>query len=126
MFGPHAMSIMPSSREGRWRLAFFPFKVYTIAVPLVAILSIPISNLAGWNDLGNVGLGAGSVLADEQANRYAILEYGYLVCIVGLLIGASCQPEKRARRSALIFALVAVVLLVLLYPATQVAHTRSL
>ena len=117
---------MPPSREGRWRLAFLPFKAYTIAVPLVAILSIPISNLAGWNDLGHVGLGAGPVLAAEQAHRYAILEYGYLVCIVGLLIGAGCQPDKRARRSALIFALVAVVLLVLLYPATQVAHTKSL
>jgi hypothetical protein len=82
--------------------------------------------LAGWNDLGNVGLGVGAVLTAERANRYAILEYGYLICIVGLLIGASCQPEKRARRSALIFALVAVVLLVLFYPATQVAHTKSL
>ena len=103
-----------------------PFKVYTIAVPLVAILSIPISDLAGWNDLGNSGLGAGSVLAHEAANRYAIMEYGYLICIVGLLIGASCQPEKRARRTALIFAVAAVVLLVLFYPATQVTPTKSL
>lgn len=120
------MNIMPSSREGRWRLALLPFKVYTITVPLVAILAIPISDLAGWNDLGSSGLGAGSVLAHEAANRYAIMEYGYLVCIVGLLIGASCQPEKRARRATLIFAVVAVVLLILLYPATQFAPTKYL
>jgi ABC-type proline/glycine betaine transport system permease subunit len=116
------MNIMPTSREGRWRLALLPFKAYIIAVPVVALLSLLISELAGWNS----GYEEHSILAREQAHRYAILECGYVACILGLLIGASCQREKRARRSALLFTILAVVLLVLLYPAAQYVKTKHL
>jgi hypothetical protein len=54
-----------------------------------------------------------------------MLEYGYVVCVLGLLVGAFCQREKRGRRSALIFGLLGIILMVLLFPGTQYAQTKS-
>jgi hypothetical protein len=124
MFGPQKMNILPTTKEGGWRLVLFPFMVYVVAVPFVALLSGFISMLAGWDDLGSSWSGAHAILEQERAHRYALLEYGYVACIVALLIGAANLREKRARRSVLILTIVAFVLMLLLYPATQIAKTR--
>ena len=114
-FGCGVMKIMPTGKYGFWRLALLPFKAYIIAVPIAAILSALTAELAGWNDLGTSAYAAESILGQEQAHRYALLGYGYVVCIVGLLLGAICQREKRARRSNLAFAATGLVLMVLFF-----------
>ena len=102
----------------------FPFVVYVVAVPFVAVLCGFISMLAGWDDLESSWHGAHTILERERAHRFALLEYGYLACVLALLIGAYYTHETRARRSLLILVVVALVLMLLLYPATQVVKTR--
>ena len=118
------MNMMPAGKEGFWRLALLPFKAYIVAVPVVGILSFFIAELAGWNDLGTSASAGRSTLAKESCHRYAILEYGYLVCVLGLLVGAFSQRERKARRSALIFSVLGIISMVLLFPATRYAKTK--
>jgi predicted MFS family arabinose efflux permease len=63
-------------------------------------------------------------LEREHAHRYALLEYGYVVCIVALLIGVATVREKKTRRSLLILTILAFALLVLLSPAAQYVKTK--
>ena len=118
------MKMLPATKEDRWRLVLLPFVVYVGAVPLVVALTGFISMVAGWEDLGGSWYGAHTVLERERADRFALLEYGYVACIVALVIGAFYAHETRTRRSLLILMAVALVLMVLLYPATQVVKTR--
>jgi hypothetical protein len=118
------MSILPQTREARWRLLLFPFMVYVVAVPIVAPMSEFIALAAGWHNLGPSGYAAHAILEREHAHRYALLEYGNVVCIVALLIGVATVREKKTRRSLLVFTSLAFALLVLLYPATQYVPTK--
>jgi len=119
------MKLFPETREARRRVALLPFMVYVVAVPFVAGLSCLVSRVAGWDNLGSSWYGAHAILEQERAHRYALLECGYGVSIVALLIGAAALRERRARRLVLALTFIAVALMVLLYPATQVAETRS-
>jgi hypothetical protein len=109
------MSIMPTDKYGFGKLALLPFKVYIVAVPAVTVLSALTAELAGWNDLGASAYAANWILGLERAHRYAMLAYGYVVCVVGLLLGAICQREKRARHSNLAFAATGLLLTVLFF-----------
>jgi hypothetical protein len=98
--------------------------VYVVAVPFVAVLTVFISMVAGWDDLGNSWYGAHAVLERERADRFTLVEFGYVPCICALVIGAFCTRETRTRRSLLILVAVALVLMLLLYPATLAVKTR--
>ncbi len=118
------MNMLPATKHERWKLALFPFVVYTFAVPFVVVLAGLISTLAGWGDLGTSWYGAHEVLERERAHRVAVLEYGYVGCIVAFVIGAFYTRETRARRFLLILVVAALFSMLVLYPATQVLKTR--
>ena len=88
------------------------------------MLSAFVSMLAGWDDLGSSWYGAHTILERERAHRFALLESGYVACVVALLVGASYTHETRVRRSLFILVVVALVLMLLLYPGTQIVKTR--
>ena len=118
------MKMLPATKENRWRLVPLPFVVYVGAVPLVEVLGSFISMVAGWDDLGSAWYGAHAVLERERAHRFVLLEYGYAGCIAAFLIGSSYTHETKTCRSLLILVVVSLVLMLLLYPATQVVKTR--
>ncbi|MBE0544261.1 MAG: hypothetical protein IH623_23220 [Verrucomicrobia bacterium] len=119
------MSIFPTSREGRWNLVVTTLCAYIIGVPLVGIFSRLVAAIAGWDQLGTAAFSARSVLQREEAHRYSVLGFGYVICLVALFLFLPALTDKRARRAALaIWALGLVFLAIFIYPMTQVAKTR--
>ena len=102
-------------------MALFPFKAYILGVPVVALLSVVVAELAGWSELGGSW---NNTFWLELSNRLLALEYGLVVCIVGLLLGSNCLLDRKARRAAAIFAIVGIVVAVLVYPATLPQRTK--
>ncbi len=98
---------------------------YLIAVPLVGMFSRLLAAFAGWDDLGAAAYGAQAVLQLEEAHRYSVLGFGYILCLVALFLFLPALTDKRARRAALaIWALGLVFLVIFIYPMTQVPKTR--
>jgi uncharacterized membrane protein YhaH (DUF805 family) len=98
---------------------------YIIGVPLVGMLSRLVAAFAGWDNLGAAAYGARTVLEREEAHRYSVLGFAYVLCLVALLLFLPALTDKRVRRAALvIWALGLVFLVVFIYPMTQVAKTR--
>ena len=120
LFGLHAMNPLPATRDGRLRLALFPFKACIVGVPLIGALLIGIGTLGGWNDQ----YGSRGIVEKTLAGQYAALTYGYIGCIVALLVAVAAIRNTCIRRSALVFAVIGIVLLAVIYPATQFAKTR--
>jgi hypothetical protein len=119
------VSIFPTSREGRLRLVATVLCAYLIAVPLVGMFSRLLAAFAGWDNLGTAAYGARAVLAREEAQRFSVLGFGYILCLVGLFLFLPALTDKRARRAALaIWALGLVFLVIFIYPMTQVVNTR--
>jgi hypothetical protein len=97
---------------------------YIIAVPLVGMCSKLLAEFAGWNELGTGGYGAGLVRR-EEAHRYSMLGFGYILCLFSLILLLPALSKGRARRVALaIWALGLVFLVLFIYPMTQVAVAR--
>ena len=119
------MSIFPTSRESRWSLVFTALSAYIIGVPLVGMFSILLAAFAGWDDLGTASYGAHAVLEREEAHRYSVLGYGYVLCLVALYLFLPVLRDKRTRRAVLaIWVLGLVYLVIFIYPMTQVAKTK--
>jgi len=114
------MNVLPTTSDGRLRLALFPLKACIVGVPLIGTLLVGMVTLGGWNDQ----YGTRGIVEKMLAGRYAALTYGYIGCIVALLVAAIALRNKPIRRSALVFAVIGIVLLFLIYPATQFAKTR--
>ena len=121
-FGPHRMNLVPGTQEGWLSLALYPFKVFILAVPLVFVLSVFVADWAGWSDDSR----ARHVMDSEKIRWGSMCEKGYVVCIIGLFVGRSCLVDKRARRSALIFAVVGLVFAVVLHLGNRPLKTRSI
>jgi len=98
---------------------------YIIGVPLVGMFSRLLATFAGWDDLGTASYGAHAVLEREEAHRYSVLGFSYILCLVALFLFLPALSDKRARRAAFaILALGLVFLVIFIYPMTQVAKTR--
>ena len=122
--GTHRMNLLPRTQEGRLSLALYPFKVFVLAVPLVAVFSAYIAGWAGWDD-GTGGVFR-SVWASEWTRWGSMCEKGYVVCIIGLFVGGSYLVDRRARKSALIFAIVAIAFFTLLHIGNKPSKSRSI
>jgi hypothetical protein len=119
------MSIFPATREGRWSLVLTALGAYIIGVPLVGMCSRLLATSLGWDDLGRASYGAQTVLQSEEAQRYSVLGFGYVLCLVALFLFLPALSDKRARRAALAIGVVGLVFLVIfIYPMTQVVGTR--
>jgi hypothetical protein len=116
------MNFLPVTKQDRLSLALCPFKGFIIAVPVVLVLSTFIAQLAGWNHSDS----ARHAMFWELSKWFSMCEKGYLVSIVGLIVGGSYLVDKRGRRSAGIFIALAIVLVALLHPAMQPVKTRSI
>jgi hypothetical protein len=114
------MNVLPTTSDRRLRLALFPFKACIVGLPSIGILLVGIATLGRWNDQ----YGTRGIVEKTLAGRYAMLTYGYIGCIVALLVAAVAIRDKPIRRSALAFAVIGIVLLFLIYPVTQFAKTR--
>jgi hypothetical protein len=107
-------------------VSFFATLLYTyiIGVPLVGMCSRLLAEFAGWNQLGTGGYGAG-LIRSEEAHRYSVLGFGYVLCLVALVLILPVLSKGRARRIALaIWALGLVFLITFIYPMTQVPVAR--
>jgi hypothetical protein len=116
------MNVLPTTKQDRLSLALYPFKAFIIAVPIVLVVSAVVTELAGWNHSES----ARHAMFWEWSKWFSMCEKGYLVSIVGLIVGGSYLVDKRARRSAGIFVVLAVVSVVLLHPAMQPVKTRAI
>ena len=115
------MTTLIFTKQNRWQLVALPFKSYVIAVPVVLLLYTVFRPSEAWLFHQNTALDR------EQARTLSAIVYGYIVSIVALLTcGAFAQlaHDKKAMRSALIFAVLGLVSLLVLYPAVVIPTTR--
>jgi hypothetical protein len=106
-------------------LVFTTLCAYIISVPLVGMFSRLVAALAGWDGLGSAAYGTRTVLQSEEAHRYTVLGFGYVVCLVALFLFLPALTDRRARRAALaIWVLGLVFLVIFIYPMAQVVKTR--
>lgn len=112
------MSAPFSTKMNRWQLASLPFKAYVIAVPVVLFLYSRFRPSDSWLFHGHTEFDR------EQAGVFAKVMYGYAVSIIALVSCGVLAHDKRALRMALIFAMLALISLVVLYPAVVVPASR--
>ena len=112
------MTTLLSTKMSRWQLAALPFKAYVIAVPVVLFLYSVFRPSDAWLFHGHTALDR------EQAGLFTTVMYGYVVSIVALVSCGVFARDKRALRTALIFATLALISLVVLYPAVVVPATK--
>jgi hypothetical protein len=116
------MNFLPTTKQDRLSLALYPFKAFIMGVPVVLVLSVGVTALAGWNHSDS----ARHAMFGELSKWFSMCEKGYAISIVGLIVGGSYLVDKKARRSAGIFIVLAVVSVFLLHPAMQPVKTRSI
>jgi uncharacterized membrane protein len=101
------------TKENCWRWFLLPFKAYLFAMPTALLICQQLARqrmLSEWPD---------TVLL--------LIEDGYIVCFVVLLINAVFAVSTRDKnkiRPALMFAILALISAVVVYPFTVVAPTR--
>lgn len=110
------MKFFPATKHDRYSLLLFPFNAYVVLAPFLAITFDLV-----FGPHGRVPYS----VAQEVAQRYALLLYGYIGCIAALLLGAATLRDRAIRRSAIIFAAIGLIGTLLLLPATSVPRTRS-
>ena len=119
------MSIFPTSREDRWSLVLTALGAYILGVPLVGMCSKLLAAFLGWDDLDRASYRAQTVLQAEEAKRYSVLGFVYLLCLVALFLLLPALRDKRARHGApAIWTFGLVLLVILIYPMTQVPKTK--
>jgi len=119
------MSIFPTTRQDHWKLVLTGLGAYIIGVPAVGIMSRMLARVAGWTDLGQWRYGAESALQMEDAQRYTILGWGYIACLVALFVLNPVFQDRITRRAALAIWVFGLAFLVLfIYPMTQVVKVR--
>jgi peptidoglycan/LPS O-acetylase OafA/YrhL len=104
------MKMYPTTKEGRYRLLLFPFEAYIVLAFVFGFLIPMVSG--GW------------MQDKELAQQYMLLEYGYATCITALLVGAVTLRDRKTKWSAIGFAALGLIFLILLLPATVVLRTR--
>jgi hypothetical protein len=117
------MNAMPVTRADWDSVMTLPFKAYMIAVPFVVALCRVVSFVTGQDSpFGDRGYAA---IAKEDRSVYSMLTCGYAVCALALLfVGVVVLKGQRSRRSALVFSLVAMAVVVLYLLGSQPAVAR--
>jgi ABC-type dipeptide/oligopeptide/nickel transport system permease subunit len=114
----------PKWKSDCLRFALAPFKAYAIGVPLVLAIwwsSFQEPNPHGWDDR------AADILTYVLAGIFSTLEFGYLVCLAGLVMGivVGCRiGDVKGVRSALWYAGLVLLCLLLLFPAAHPPHHK--
>jgi hypothetical protein len=112
-----------SNRFGE--LGSFTSKAYIIALPLMAVLSHIIARIARWDDLRPVAYDGAAFLWNQQAYLYSPLECVYALCVFGVLVESIRLHAGRARRIAIIFTVVGLLLLVFMLPLTRLGEAKT-
>jgi hypothetical protein len=120
------------TKKNCWHWMVFPFKAYIIAVPITALLcqvfvssvllNKPDAHNASYWDLRLQA----RVIESENAKMLRLVELGYAMCLAVLLLDAmlaAIARNKNEFRSALIFAVLAIVSMIVFYPASLLAPT---
>ncbi|PWU09059.1 MAG: hypothetical protein C5B50_28340 [Verrucomicrobia bacterium] len=102
------MKMLPTTKDERWSFVLALLGSYVIGLPVVAIVSQAVSEIAGWDKWMSY------TMRKEEALRYYRLLWGYIACVLGMIFVFPFLPQKRLKRAALAFFVISLCFLVLL------------